>query len=158
VLLDATDDLDAATGHARTAVRRFTEAGSPIEEGTARALLAALHARAGRREATHAELGRAKALYSQGSATWLSAELSREERRFAARAPRPRHQTDRGLATLTTREREVVDLVAAGLTNREIAERLYLSRKTVETHLSRAFTKLHVRSRVDLTRRVTESG
>jgi DNA-binding CsgD family transcriptional regulator len=158
VLLDAVGDLDPATEHASTAVSRFTEAGAPIEEGTARALLAVLHARAGRREATHAEFGRAKALYSRSSATWLAAELRREERRFAARAQRPRHSTDHGLATLTAREREVVDLVAAGLTNREIAERLYLSRKTVETHLSRAFTKLHVRSRVDLTRRVTESG
>jgi DNA-binding NarL/FixJ family response regulator len=50
-----------------------------------------------------------------------------------------------------------VDLVTAGLTNRAIAERLYLSRKTVETHLYRAYAKLDVRSRVDLARRIGRS-
>jgi DNA-binding CsgD family transcriptional regulator len=154
----AAGDLDAAAEYASTAASRFAAAGSPVEEGIARHLLAGLHARTGGREAMRDELGRAKALYAASSATWLSAMVARDERRFAARVPRPRHATENDLATLTAREREVVDLATAGLTNREIAERLYLSRKTVETHLSRAFAKLHVRSRVDLTRRVTESG
>ncbi|HYQ68783.1 ATP-binding protein [Actinophytocola sp.] len=157
VVLDAEDDLGAATEHASAAVRGFAEAGSPVEEGIARRLLAVLHARGGRRAAARGELGRAKALFSATSADWLAGEVARDERRFAGRAPRPRRSTENGLATLTAREREVVDLVAAGLTNREVAERLYLSHKTVETHLSRAFAKLHVRSRVDLTRRVAES-
>jgi DNA-binding NarL/FixJ family response regulator len=157
VVLEAADDLAAASEDAATAVTRFAEAGSPVEEGLARRLLAVLHARGGRRAAVRDELGRAKALFSASSAGWLAGELGRDERRFAARAPRPRRGTENGLATLTAREREIVDLVAVGLTNREIAERLYLSRKTVETHLSRAFAKLGVRSRVDLTRRVTES-
>lgn len=154
----ASGDLDAAAEHAAASASRFADAGSPVEEGIARHLLAGLHARTGGREAMRDELGRAKTLYSASSATWLSAMVARDERRFAARVPRPRRATENDLATLTTREREVVDLATAGLTNREIAERLYLSRKTVETHLSRAFAKLHVRSRVDLTRRVTESG
>ena len=43
--------------------------------------------------------------------------------------------------------REIAELVASGRTNREIAERLFLSTKTVETHLSRVFVKLSVRPR-----------
>jgi DNA-binding NarL/FixJ family response regulator len=48
---------------------------------------------------------------------------------------------------LTRREREIADLVIGGLDNQAIAERLFISRRTVECHLSRVFTKLNVRSR-----------
>jgi len=55
------------------------------------------------------------------------------------------------IVPLSRREREVAEMAAAGLTSPEIAERLYLSSRTVENHLARAFTKLGVRSRTDLT-------
>jgi DNA-binding NarL/FixJ family response regulator len=51
---------------------------------------------------------------------------------------------------LTHREREVADLVATGITNREIAARLTLSEKTIERHLSRIFAKLDIPSRAAL--------
>ncbi|MGF1598168.1 MAG: response regulator [Acidimicrobiales bacterium] len=54
------------------------------------------------------------------------------------------------VATLTAREREVVALVGQGLSNQEIAERLYLSPLTAKTHVSRAMTKLHARDRTQL--------
>jgi len=53
----------------------------------------------------------------------------------------------RFLGTLSRREQEVADLVRAGLTNRQIAADLFLSEKTVESHLSHIFTKLGVGSR-----------
>jgi DNA-binding NarL/FixJ family response regulator len=157
-VLTAAGDLAAAAEVAGVAVSHFIDATAPIAEGTTRHLLATLHAKTGRHQEMRFELGRAKAIYSASSATWLTTALARDELRFAARLPRPRQsQHGTGLATLTGRELEVVELATAGLTNREIAERLYLSTKTVETHLSRAFTKLDVRSRVDLVRRVTGS-
>jgi DNA-binding CsgD family transcriptional regulator len=53
-------------------------------------------------------------------------------------------------ALLTHREREVVELAARGLTNREIAERLYVSIRTVNTHLYRSYAKLGVNDRDEL--------
>ena len=61
-----------------------------------------------------------------------------------------------GWAALTRSELGVAQLVADGLTNREVAERLFVSPHTVNTHLRQVFAKLDVNSRVDLTRLVTE--
>ncbi|WP_188940706.1 response regulator transcription factor [Nakamurella endophytica] len=57
-------------------------------------------------------------------------------------------------ASLAQSELRIVRLVAHGMTNREIASHLFLSKHTVDSHLKRAFAKLHVRSRVELTRAV----
>jgi len=48
---------------------------------------------------------------------------------------------------ITTREREILELIAAGLSNREIAERLFVTQNTVKTHASRVFDKLQARRR-----------
>ena len=70
--------------------------------------------------------------------------------RRAARAPAPRRRVlDVGFAELTSREQEVTSL-AARLTNREIADALFLSPRTVENHLQRAYEKLGVTGRDQL--------
>jgi DNA-binding NarL/FixJ family response regulator len=56
------------------------------------------------------------------------------------------------LDVLTDRERQVLELVADGRTNQEIAEKLFISARTVGVHVSHILEKLHVRSRVDATR------
>jgi DNA-binding NarL/FixJ family response regulator len=61
-------------------------------------------------------------------------------------------------AGLTRREVEVVRLVAAGRTNREIARELFLSPRTVEMHVARILTKLDCRSRTDAAPRAAELG
>jgi DNA-binding CsgD family transcriptional regulator len=60
--------------------------------------------------------------------------------------------------SLTSTERRVADLVAEGLTNREIGKRMFLSRHTIDFHLRRMYLKLHINSRVQLARLVIEHG
>lgn len=59
---------------------------------------------------------------------------------------------------LTEREREVLDLIAAGSTNREIAERLYLSPHTVKEHTSALYRKLNARNRAEAVQRAQRIG
>ena len=66
--------------------------------------------------------------------------------------------TDGGLGALSAREREVADLVALGATNPEIASRLFLSRKTVEHHVSNALAKLGLHSRAELAAQIGRVG
>jgi non-specific serine/threonine protein kinase len=61
-------------------------------------------------------------------------------------------------AALTRREREIAELVATGMTNREIAGRLYLSVRTVEVHVDHTLTKLGLRTRTQLAARMHEDG
>jgi DNA-binding NarL/FixJ family response regulator len=75
---------------------------------------------------------------------------------FAVRAKEP--QTPDSLGELTDREREVVALVAEGLTNEEIAGRLFVSPATAKTHVSRAMGKLRARDRAQLVVIAYESG
>jgi DNA-binding NarL/FixJ family response regulator len=59
---------------------------------------------------------------------------------------------------LTEREREIMALVATGLSNQEIAERLVISPATAKTHVSRAMMKLHVHDRAQLVVLAYETG
>jgi DNA-binding NarL/FixJ family response regulator len=76
---------------------------------------------------------------------------------FAHRAPAP-PRTPPGLAELTDREREVLALVARGLTNAELAGTLCVSLPTAKTHVSRILTKLGARDRTQLVILAYESG
>ncbi|MFM9695380.1 response regulator [Streptomyces europaeiscabiei] len=66
--------------------------------------------------------------------------------------------TDKRLDILTDREREVLALVARGLNNTEIAEKLFLGETTVKTHVARILTKLHIRDRIEAVVMAYESG
>ena len=63
---------------------------------------------------------------------------------------RPRREALSGVDSLTPSERRVADLAAAGRTNRDVAQELFVTPKTVEVHLSNAYRKLGIRSRREL--------
>jgi DNA-binding CsgD family transcriptional regulator len=100
----------------------------------------------------------AAAVHARSGATRAVATSSAAADRYLARSSRTtplRTRPDVDLPALTAREREIVDLVAAGLSNRAIAERLVLSVRTVEGHLLRASAKVGVDSRTALAEMVS---
>jgi DNA-binding NarL/FixJ family response regulator len=103
------------------------------------------------------ELIRAVRVAASGEALLSPGVTRRLISEFAASAPKAAPaRTD--LSSLTEREREVVTLVGEGLSNDEIAERLYLSPNTAKTHVSRAMIKLGARDRAQLVVFAYESG
>ena len=103
-----------------------------------------------------AELLQAVRVVAQGDALLSPGVTKRLIEEFAARAKDPVSSAE--LAELTDREREVMALVAAGLSNDEIAQRLYMSPATAKTHVSRAMTKLGAHDRAQLVVFAYESG
>jgi DNA-binding NarL/FixJ family response regulator len=92
-----------------------------------------------------------------GDALLAPAVTTRLLERFGQTLPAPEERAP-ALATLTEREREVLELVAAGLSNSEIAERLFLGETTVKTHVSSVLRKLRLRDRVQAVVLAYEAG
>jgi DNA-binding CsgD family transcriptional regulator/DNA-binding Lrp family transcriptional regulator len=102
-------------------------------------------------------LSEALVLFARAGATRDAARLRSRLRALGIRrrvATAEKRST--GWAAMTKSELAVAQLAADGLTNREIADRLYVSPHTVNTHLRQVFAKLEINSRVDLTRLATE--
>ncbi len=104
-----------------------------------------------------AELLRAIHVVAAGDALLSPGVTRRLIADIAARRPPPT-RPDLALGELTEREREIMTLVAHGLSNAEIAAQLYLSPLTVKTHVSRAMLKLHARDRAQLVVIAYQSG
>ncbi|WKG03053.1 response regulator transcription factor [Mycolicibacterium sp. HK-90] len=102
-----------------------------------------------------AELVRAVRVVAAGDALLSPSVTRRLVAEFAAHAKTP---TTPALPDLTAREREVLALVAEGLSNAEIGERLFMSPATARTHVSRILTKLDARDRTQLVVLAYESG
>jgi ATP/maltotriose-dependent transcriptional regulator MalT len=94
------------------------------------------------------------------AAAWAQGEaLSLEEAvAYVSRARGERKRPSSGWASLTPTELEVVKLVATGLTNPEVGQRLFIGRGTVKTHLAHVFTKLGVGTRAELAAEATRRG
>jgi DNA-binding NarL/FixJ family response regulator len=103
------------------------------------------------------ELVAAVRVAASGDALLSPSVTRRVLARMAAGAV-PSDEAERRLAELTEREIEVLTLVAAGLSNAEIAERLILGEATVKTHVSHLLAKLHLRDRVQAVVFAYESG
>jgi DNA-binding NarL/FixJ family response regulator len=103
-------------------------------------------------------VARGDALLSPSVTRAVIAQFTSRRPGRTAAPSRPAPPPPPGLAALTEREREVVCLVAAGLSNDEIATKLTVSPLTVKTHVSRAMTKLYARDRAQLVVLAFEHG
>jgi DNA-binding NarL/FixJ family response regulator len=96
-------------------------------------------------------------IVAEGDALLAPAVTKRLLERFAATLPTPEERAP-ALATLTERERDVLELIAIGLSNAEIAARLFLGETTVKTHVSSMLRKLELRDRVQAVVLAYEAG
>jgi DNA-binding NarL/FixJ family response regulator len=103
------------------------------------------------------ELREAVRVVARGDALLSPSVTRRLIQEFVAQPGRKRPSPER-LEQLTEREREVLGLVALGLSNQEIAERLVISPATAKTHVSRTMMKLHAHDRAQLVVIAYESG
>ena len=141
----ATADASAARAHLETALAAFTQAGIPYRAAQTRLLLARVLGR-NDREVAGAEARAALSVFEDlgaGRDADAAAALLRE---FGIKAART---GPKNLGRLTKREQEVLALLGEGLSNPEIAGRLFLSRKTVEHHVARILSKLGLRGRAE---------
>ena len=139
-----------AVATSRAAARIEDEVGARVAAAQSRTLEGQALASAGKGDEAISVLQRAEAALTAFGAVRHADEAARELRRLGRRVTRKGSRVSAGDAGLTGRQLEVARLVTAGKTNREIAAELYVSEKTVETHLSHVFAKLGVSSRAAL--------
>jgi len=132
-------------------------AGSPAILEHARALtdLGAALRRAGHRSDARGPLRRGLEQAQRCNATAL---VERAHSELLATGARPRRVAVSGPAALTASERRVARMAAEGLTNRAIAQALFVTEKTIEWHLSQAYRKLNISSRSELPRALGSAG
>jgi DNA-binding CsgD family transcriptional regulator len=129
------------------ALRLLTGSPARLDEAWTRFELGAMLIRLGRRADGGQELRSALDLAHRGGGRAAAATAHAE---LIAAGYRPRRAAATGLDALTGSERQVVELAARNLTNREIAQVLFVTERTVELHLTSAYRKLGVTSRREL--------
>lgn len=136
------------------AADRYRDAWRPLPAAIALEAAARLLVDRSDRRQARAAFTRALDLYASLGATW---DVARLQARFRAhgirRGPHAKHRAARsGWESLTPTESRIAALVADGMSNPQIAAKLFLSRRTVATHVSHILGKLDVRSRIDIAR------
>jgi DNA-binding CsgD family transcriptional regulator len=142
--------LQAATG--------YREAGRPLSSARALEAAALAFAQDGATSSAKAAFVRAVDLYGSLGAEWDVARAQGLLRPYGIRrGPHATHRQARtGWLSLTQAEATIAALVMAGLSNRQIADRLFLSPRTVATHVSHILAKLQVRTRTDIAREASQ--
>jgi DNA-binding CsgD family transcriptional regulator/tetratricopeptide (TPR) repeat protein len=153
VLLDAGEPLEAA-GVAAESAEAAASVGARLQAAYSRGLAGRALAAAGERKAALDALKEAERETDLCGSTRFRDEMRRELRKLGARAEvrGPATADDSGIASLTKREREIAELITDRLTNPQIASKLFLSKKTVESHIRNLFVKLGASSRVEVAR------
>ena len=138
---------DAGIGLLREACDVLATTPARLEHASALTELGSALRKARQRSAARAPLESAVDIAHACGASVL---LDRATAELRATGARPRRTVFTGIDALTASELRVARMAEAGRTNPEIAEALFVTRKTVEHHLSRVYTKLHIRSRAEL--------
>ena len=149
----ASTDVRAACAHLETALAAFVRAGIPYRAAQTRLLLARVLGR-NDREVAGAEARAALSVFEDLGAAREADAAAALMRDLGVRAART---GPKNVGRLTRREQEVLVLLGEGLSNPEIAERLFLSRKTVEHHVARILSKLGLRGRAEAAALVARS-
>jgi DNA-binding CsgD family transcriptional regulator len=136
----------------------YQRRGWSLRQGVALEEAAVRLAESGQRERAAAVLAEAVDAYALPAAAWDSRRAEARLRPLGVRrGPRSAHRrTEAGWAALTPAEDRVARMAAGGLSNADIATRLFLSQRTVHAHVSRILAKLQLRSRAELARALAE--
>ncbi|MEU0503397.1 AAA family ATPase [Nocardia sp. NPDC005998] len=136
----------------RTAAAEFRRAGRPFYEAQAYENAAVLFAADGAGSDARSALDAAVELYSGLGASWDIARAVARMRPYGIRrgVRGPRNRPKSGRAALTDTERKVAALVAEGFSNADIAAQMFLSRRTIQSHVSNILAKLGVGSRREI--------
>jgi DNA-binding NarL/FixJ family response regulator/tetratricopeptide (TPR) repeat protein len=154
-VLLAEGDAAQAAQRALASADRAAAAAARVEAGRSRLLAGRALAAAGQRERAGEQLRAAEVQLAACGARRVREECVRELRRIGLRVAHAGRRGDgaaQGAKVLSGRELQIAELVCARHTNREIAEQLFLSQKTVESHLRSVFVKLGVTSRAQVAR------
>jgi ATP/maltotriose-dependent transcriptional regulator MalT len=157
----ATGEVETAARLALAAADAATEVGAPIDSAGARVLAGRALAGAGKRDEAIEQLELAATTFDKHGAERRREEAQRELGKLGRRSyrrSRAGKQDGSGIETLTERELEVAWLVVDRKTNAQIASELFLSEKTVESHIRHLFQKLGVSSRVEVARSVERAA
>jgi DNA-binding CsgD family transcriptional regulator len=145
--------ITASVEELERAVALFATSPRAVVRGYALEDLGLERARAGAVEAAIEAFDAALVLFAEAGAAWDAGRVRGRLRDHGVRRRLvPRERPDTGWAALTDSELAVARLVAQGLTNREVAEQLFVSPHTVSSHLRSIFTKLDINSRLALAR------
>jgi DNA-binding CsgD family transcriptional regulator len=136
------------------AAEEYRVAGRMLFRAKALSGAAELFAASGDRSSARAAMSHAVDVHAELGAEWDSTRLlARLREHGIRRGPHAKHRrATHGWESLTPMELKVTELVVTGLSNRQIGERLFLSGRTVATHVSHVLAKLGVRSRTDIAR------
>jgi DNA-binding CsgD family transcriptional regulator len=142
ILCIETGDLSAAASSIEDALAQHARVPMPIERARTLLVKGQLARRARQRRVARATLEQAVQVFEQSGAMLWAAQARGELERVRIRRPPG--------VDLSETERRVAELAATGLTNREVAAQLFMSPKTVEANLARAYAKLGIHSRAEL--------
>jgi DNA-binding NarL/FixJ family response regulator len=139
---------------AQTAAEALTASGLMLDAGRAHAVAGWNLVACDNRDQARVAAASALEAFEGCGARRLSTQLNVLLRRLGSISPQA-DRPARGVAALSRRERQVAALVTEGLTNRQIAARLFVTDKTIEMHLSHVFGKLGVLNRVGVARELS---